>query len=258
MSPPIRDGSGNSIGAIRLGDGSEISEVRTGAGDVLFSGIPDSAVTQYRAEDENNTSTAIDSVGSNDAALTGTTYTTNSKVGTNALSHDGSNDETESVNANDLSAGGSVDGYGFAGWFNIQSNGSLANNYIFDVSNDSNNRSSLTTDGNGGVDFFVQVNGTSSRGRKFSASTNEFYHAACNFFSNGTLELIIHDNAGSQVFSDTNSTSLSPTGIGAMTYTAGYAGAFNSNFLNVIVDDYTLANEPLSTGDIDQLVSRGT
>jgi len=58
MSPPIREGSGNSIGSIRLGDGSEISEVRTGAGDVLFSGsaIPDSALTQhlvawYRFED---------------------------------------------------------------------------------------------------------------------------------------------------------------------------------------------------------------
>jgi len=44
MSPPIRDGSGSSIGSIRLGDGSEIAEVRTGAGDVLFSAnvIPDS------------------------------------------------------------------------------------------------------------------------------------------------------------------------------------------------------------------------
>ena len=43
MSPPIRDGSGNDIGAIRLGDGSEITEVRTGAGDVLFSAaVPDS------------------------------------------------------------------------------------------------------------------------------------------------------------------------------------------------------------------------
>jgi len=40
MSPPIRDGSGSSIGSIRLGDGSEISEVRTGAGDVLFSAGP--------------------------------------------------------------------------------------------------------------------------------------------------------------------------------------------------------------------------
>jgi len=49
MSPPIRDGSGNSIGSIRLGDGSEISEVRTGAGDVVFSAappIPNSAILQ--------------------------------------------------------------------------------------------------------------------------------------------------------------------------------------------------------------------
>jgi len=53
MSPPIRDGSGDSIGAIRLGDGSEIAEVRTGAGDVLFSGggIPNSAVQNLKARD---------------------------------------------------------------------------------------------------------------------------------------------------------------------------------------------------------------
>jgi len=51
MSPPIRDGSGNSIGSIRLGDGSEISEVRTGAGDVLFSAIPDSEVYDFETGD---------------------------------------------------------------------------------------------------------------------------------------------------------------------------------------------------------------
>jgi len=52
MSPPIRDGSGSSIGSIRLGDGTEISEVRTGAGDVLFSGdsVIDSMEDQDKAE----------------------------------------------------------------------------------------------------------------------------------------------------------------------------------------------------------------
>jgi len=47
MSPPIREGSGDSIGSIRLGDGSEISEVRTGAGDVLFSSGPDAVIDQF-------------------------------------------------------------------------------------------------------------------------------------------------------------------------------------------------------------------
>jgi len=57
MSPPIRDGSGNDIGAIRLGDGSEISEVRTGAGDVLFSAIPDNVIDDFEEtiyEDKGN------------------------------------------------------------------------------------------------------------------------------------------------------------------------------------------------------------
>jgi len=53
MSPPIRDGSGDSIGSIRLGDGSEIAEVRTGAGDVLFSAsaIPDNLVDSFEDSD---------------------------------------------------------------------------------------------------------------------------------------------------------------------------------------------------------------
>jgi len=56
MSPPIRDGSGNDIGAIRLGDGSEISEVRTGAGGVLFSAVPASQVIRSQDNDLTNRS----------------------------------------------------------------------------------------------------------------------------------------------------------------------------------------------------------
>jgi len=74
MSPPIRDGSGSSIGAIRLGDGTEISEVRTGAGDVLFSGfsIPGSGLehrydaTDIIGSDGDNIGTWADAGGSDD------------------------------------------------------------------------------------------------------------------------------------------------------------------------------------------------
>jgi hypothetical protein len=67
MSPPIRDGSGNSIGSIRLGDGSEISEVRTGAGDVLFSSGPlvKSEFYRYLTADF-TTSSWSDSINGND------------------------------------------------------------------------------------------------------------------------------------------------------------------------------------------------
>jgi len=58
MSPPIRDGLGNDIGAIRLGDGTEISEVRTGAGDVVFSSaIPDTVVSRPNDNNSQNTPT---------------------------------------------------------------------------------------------------------------------------------------------------------------------------------------------------------
>jgi hypothetical protein len=78
MSPPIRDGSGNSIGAIRLGDGSEISEVRTGAGDVLFSGsaIPDSVIHHWPM-DEGSGSNFADVEGSADVSDFNGTWTSN-------------------------------------------------------------------------------------------------------------------------------------------------------------------------------------
>jgi len=67
MSPPIRDGSGNDIGSIRLGDGSEISEARTGAGDVLFSGnaIPDKQdlYVRYDFRQEDGTTPVTDQSG---------------------------------------------------------------------------------------------------------------------------------------------------------------------------------------------------
>jgi len=66
MSPPIRDGSGDSIGSIRLGDGTEISEVRTGAGDVLFSAsqINNSAFDHRWAFDEGSGTTLNDAISS--------------------------------------------------------------------------------------------------------------------------------------------------------------------------------------------------
>jgi hypothetical protein len=96
MSPPIRDGSGNSIGSIRLGDGSEIAEVRTGAGDVLFSGLPASAIIQYDASaesfaDGDVVGTITDQINGND--LTGSaTYRAGVQNGKAVYRHSGGSD----------------------------------------------------------------------------------------------------------------------------------------------------------------------
>jgi len=99
MSPPIRDGSGDSIGSIRLGDGSEIAEVRTGAGDVLFSGTPATLVNRAPL-DEGSGTTFTDVIGSANGTLSnGGTFTTNSAFrGDVAPTFDQSNGEGASWN----------------------------------------------------------------------------------------------------------------------------------------------------------------
>jgi hypothetical protein len=96
MSPPIRDGSGSSIGSIRLGDGSEISEVRTGAGDVVFSAIPDSVVSQYKFEQD-----ATDSEGNRDGTVSGATFVQDGVEGTYAANFDGTDDSISLPNYGD-------------------------------------------------------------------------------------------------------------------------------------------------------------
>jgi len=112
MSPPIRDGSGDSIGSIRLGDGSEISEVRTGAGDVLFSGVPSSAILKYTYEDTANTTTVTDVYNNNDGTINGNpTYTATGADEGNALDLDGSGDFVETGVSADVSNSWSVATY---------------------------------------------------------------------------------------------------------------------------------------------------
>jgi hypothetical protein len=110
MSPPIRDGSGSSIGSIRLGDGTEISEVRTGAGDVLFSAIPDSVLIQqfattYAGGDAKWVDDATDD-GSQDAAIVGDPTKTTLSDGSEAVSFDGGGDRADLTLPSELEGSG--------------------------------------------------------------------------------------------------------------------------------------------------------
>jgi len=104
MSPPIRDGSGDSIGSIRLGDGTEIAEVRTGAGDVVFgaNAIPDSGLvhhydaTEITGSDGDAIGTWTDQEGTDDLTQSTSsakpTLRTSEINGLQALEFDGSDD----------------------------------------------------------------------------------------------------------------------------------------------------------------------
>jgi len=113
MSPPIREGSGNSIGSIRLGDGTEISEVRTGAGDVLFSAIPDSGDYQWHINEGGGT-TLNPNLGDVTATISGASWVSDSQsVGGYHLSH---NDDKWQMDSPALSTPFTV-----AGWVRFDS-----------------------------------------------------------------------------------------------------------------------------------------
>jgi len=102
MSPPIRDGSGNSIGSIRLGDGTEIAEVRTGAGDVVFGGGAILGSETNRFDFESGGAPAVDRIGNRDMSISGATFVKSPvQEGSFSLDFDGSNDSGDTgINQN--------------------------------------------------------------------------------------------------------------------------------------------------------------
>jgi len=204
MSPPIRDGSGNSIGSIRLGDGSEIAEVRTGAGDVLFSGsaIPDSAVHQWKI-DEGTGSNAADSIGNNDFSITGATWTDESNaVGGEILDLDGVDDGLEASydsllsGPNDFSVAFTLD----MSDTNLDPFGSA-----MIVTNE-------TGSGSGGDGLFISIGNSGSGNMEWSSTDGNFKHNA-SFDISGLGGLTrfcgTHDASnGWTIYVDSNSQSL--------------------------------------------------
>jgi hypothetical protein len=76
MSPPIFTPDGSEVSEVYLPDGSEASEVVAPDGSVVFDGpdFPDSLISYWTFDDADTSgSTAIDTVGSNDATINGAT-----------------------------------------------------------------------------------------------------------------------------------------------------------------------------------------
>jgi len=92
MTPPINLPDGTEVSEVILPDGSTASEVIAPDGSTVFGAIPDSAIHRWRVNDDSDTTTAIDDIGSLDATINGASYTTTAKEGTHALSHDGTDD----------------------------------------------------------------------------------------------------------------------------------------------------------------------
>ena len=207
--------------------------------------IPDSVVTQYEFEDDSDTSTAIDSVGDNDATLSAPTYNSSTvQVGSNSLEFDGVDDELTSGSTVDLVTSGESEAVSFAGWL-----------YPFDTDlrvpfghwSEGGNRFYLWNDGDGHYNFGHAAD-TAETVVGPSITTNEWVHFYIEITqSDATMKL---DNTEVASYShDSDITELDP-----MTLRSGY-DPFD-NYANQIVDDLFAMNGTLSETEIQQLIDR--
>lgn len=110
------------------------------------SAIPDSVVTQYQFEDDSDTTTTTDAVGSNNGFIMGGSFDSDARCGSFAYRSDGSDDRVVSTSAIDLSASGDNVGASVGGFFNPDNAtdfqatvywGADSNNYVrVDINND--------------------------------------------------------------------------------------------------------------------------
>jgi len=251
MSPPIREGSGNDIGAIRLGDGTEISEVRTGAGDGSFSAIPDSGVARCTLDDADTSgSTAEDVVNQNDGTINGVTtgvsganqtYTTNE-----AYDFDGSNDTVELGNQldADISAPLSV-----ALWVNSDD---ITTKAAFIDHDDTRftiaQRERQTTKPT--VHFSI-FDGSVQNVVESTRLTSDTWNFYCATYDGSTMELFKND-ANSQ--GTATAGKINDTGDG--TVIGGKASG--ADFFNGAIDDVQIYSKVLTPTEVSNLYNTGT
>ena len=253
MSPPIRDGSGNSIGAIRLGDGSEIAEVRTGAGDVLFSALPDSVVSHWEFEDEATASTATDSESNNDLDIVGgATYTTDSAVGSNAIDFPNGTDSgdrlTVSNSDGDFNSGNGE--FAVSMWvkFRDSTKGALWQVYATDSS-----LYRVLNPNRGSSSWSFDTAGDSNENISYGFPTNTYEHYV--FQRNSSDEIELYVNGSFKEVITTNSTTLNING----EFHLGYDDKGGTEWgLDGVLDDVFFFGAALTQSEIDNLYARGT
>jgi hypothetical protein len=249
MSPPIRDGSGSSIGSIRLGDGTEISEVRTGAGDVLFSsGPPNSAVYRWPV-DEGSGQTLTDSIQSESISLNFSTWVTGGQFdGGAAIDTDGSDDEGTTASA--LAEIGINQNFSMEVWTEPQALGGSSTGALVSQIPSGSNRFQVGLDNGGGGD----IAGAFFNGSSFVATAS----APISF--NSGLKQIIYTYDAATTTGEIYVDSVQGTGTKRPNMTGSTADAFfvannagSQQEWDGIIDRIQIHDEVLSQSQINNL-----
>jgi hypothetical protein len=211
--------------------------------------LPNNILTQYRYEDDSDTTTAIDSVVDNDATVSGSSYTTTAAVGNNALDHDGTDDYATSNSAVNLAERGNTDGFGFGGF--VQSNSVIKSTMMFQYFVDANNWVNIQvggSDSNYGV--AMTVNGTfDSLNEAGTVETTQFAHIWANITQS---DVTLYKN-NSELF--TASHSFDMTNLGTGHFVTGRDGQ-DQFYFDGKIDEFTIAEEPLNSSERQTLIDR--
>lgn len=247
---PARQGDGTGLSA------SGFSEVRKGDGTVLWSAapdIPDSVETQYRFEDDSDTTTALDGVGSNNATISGPTYTSNAAKGSHAIEDDGVDRSGNNVESNatvDLVASGDSQALSVGCFARPEG----ATGFYYPVSYGINGGDTLSVvagadAGNWKARLFIggtvvhADSGVSVESSTYTAVFAVADQSEVGIIVDGTLEA-------------TTTHSLDLTNIGAGSYKAIQGHSSVGNIFDGGVDDATYASDRLSAVEVQQLIDR--
>jgi len=234
-------------------DGTDVTEITVDGQTVFSAGPPPSVIAQYEFENNGDTSTATDSIGSNNMTISGSGMSFDSnivKVGSFSLGNDGSNPATESNNSLNIASDGTSNELTIAGFVYPDSTGRA---FLFGWANDNNNFLYATIDetGSNELDCYLQILGTNTKITSGIVPSSQWYHIAVTV-NNTDLKIYVD---GTEENSTTHGGTPNDMGVGE--YVLGERRDQNRRFFDGYWDNITFANAELSQPEIQQLADAG-
>lgn len=248
---PINLPDGSQVSEIVLPDGSTASEVLAPDGSTVFgNAIPDILVALYEYENDADTTAAVDSVGSNNATISGASYDSDSAVGAFALNHsDG--DKTESSNAVNYVTNGTEEAVALNCWLKPASE--VTDVFYCPVAWRAGNDNYLVIVETGGTWGATVKNGA---GNSTTADSNVSLDASSHqhivaYATQSEVGIYVND-----VLEATASHSIDISTIGEGVIQTGDTATGFPNYIGLVDDVGVIDKEPTS-GDVNELYSRG-
>ncbi|MFP4117228.1 MAG: LamG-like jellyroll fold domain-containing protein [Salinivenus sp.] len=196
------------------------------------SAIPDSVIHRYDFEDESDTSTLTDIVGSADGSITGMAYTTTAAEDSYAGDFDGSDDEVEIQRADDYPIS-------FTFYVYPQDVGGSGNTWISWGFNFDDGLGIAIKANSGGLEVLL---GNDSPIIGGSLSQNTKYHIGVTISDSGNITAYIN---GEEV----DSASGSSDGVTSTSYIGSEGG---ENHADVILDDVEVHDKELTQSEVEE------